>query len=269
MTVTSGLKCIELSGKSLPLGCLSKKLLGSSKWHSTRRYLTWRTQDTPANHLLFRLAASMPRTFAKDCVLWPTPSTGAALCGGTGNFKTLKAMQEAGIISEEERRQLSQGNGGKTNPEMIEWLMGYERKFTEDLIPTPISTDYNGGSSYRAWMPDGWTCSQSVHVEREREREREAQAIRRSASEPDRDHALGETGADERGIHRMDDGIPDWLYSAEHFWDDGEPEDLPRVKDGVPNRVDRIKALGNAIPPQQFYPFYAAIMDEIRKEESV
>lgn len=65
----------------------------------------------------------------------------------------------------------------------------------------------------------------------------------------------------------MDARISGWLDSAEHFWDNGEPEGLKRVKADVSNRSERIKALGNCVVPQQFYPFYAAIMEEIRKEE--
>jgi len=38
-----------------------------------------------------------------------------------------------------------------------------------------------------------------------------------------------------------------------------------RVAHGVPNRVDRLKCLGNAVVPQQFYPFFAAIA-EIEQE---
>ena len=149
MTVTSGRKCYESYGKSLPLGSLVKTCLESSIWHSTRCFLTWKVKDTPRKRLLFRLAVSMPRTEETESAFWPTPSTGAALCGGTGNFKTLQRLAEIGKITEEERRQLSQGNGGKTNPELLEWLMGYERQFTSCLLPTPAARDWKGAPAYR------------------------------------------------------------------------------------------------------------------------
>lgn len=43
------------------------------------------------------------------------------------------------------------------------------------------------------------------------------------------------------------------------FWPT-EP-DVGRVANGVPSRVDRLKCLGNAIVPQQFYPVFKAIAE--------
>ena len=148
MTVTSGQKCSESYEKSGPLGLLVRMCLESSIWHSTRCYLTWKTKDTPHKRLLFRLAVSTPRTAETGSLFWPTPTTGSSLCAGTGSFQMLKRMAEKGMITEEERRQLSQGNGGKTNPELLEWLMGYERAFTQ-LLPTPTASLWKGSKPSR------------------------------------------------------------------------------------------------------------------------
>lgn len=63
--------------------------------------------------------------------MFPTPTTGAGLCGGTGNYQQLKALEEAGEISEEERRSMAAGNGGQLNPAWVEWLMGFPPGWTE------------------------------------------------------------------------------------------------------------------------------------------
>ena len=55
------------------------------------------------------------------------------------------------------------------------------------------------------------------------------------------------------------------IHSAWDNWPD-EPE-LDRVVDGLPDRVDRIKCLGNAVVPQQFYPFFEAIAEIERRNE--
>lgn len=63
--------------------------------------------------------------------LYPTPTTGAGMCGGTGNFQQLKRLKEQGQITEEERRNMSQGNGGQLNPTWVEWLMGFPIGWTD------------------------------------------------------------------------------------------------------------------------------------------
>ena len=141
----------------------------------------------------------------------------------------LQRMVDKGWLTEEEKRQMSSGNCGKINPEWAEWLMGYEQMFTK-LIPTPTATDYRGGDLQRSWVPN----SQIVQVERERETR-----VRRSAENPCGSHSAWEAWPDEPGVGR--------------------------VADGVPNRVDRIKALGNAVVPQQAYPFFFWI-SEIEKQ---
>jgi len=227
MTVTSGRNFSGLFTNCTQLGLLVKMCLESSIWHSTRCFLTWKQKVTKSNVLLFQLAASMPPTKETASLLWPTPSTGASLCGGTGSFKTLKKMAEAGLITEEERRQLSQGNGGKTNPDFVEWLMGYEQKFTE-LIPTPRASDWKGAAPGRCWVPN----SQTVHVERERER---GGPVQEPTVRTSRTHSPWENWPNE--------------------------PDVDRVAYGVPNRVDRLKCLGNAVVPQQFFPIFNAIAE--------
>lgn len=54
----------------------------------------------------------------------------------------------------------------------------------------------------------------------------------------------------------MADGLPGWV---DGYWDI-EP-DIPRVANGVSDREEKLKALGNAAVPLQFYLFYRAIVE--------
>lgn len=68
------------------------------------------------------------------------------------------------------------------------------------------------------------------------------------------EHEPGERRDAEPGVGGVADGLPGRM---DGYWD-AEP-DIPRIIKGVPHRVERLKALGNAVVPQQFYPVFAAI----------
>lgn len=48
---------------------------------------------------------------------------------------------------------------------------------------------------------------------------------------------------------------------GERKWEWPSEPRVGRMVDGIPNWVDRIKCLGNAVVPQQFYPFFKAMAD--------
>lgn len=65
-------------------------------------------------------------------------------------------------------------------------------------------------------------------------------------------------------------GFSAWLdrgMSAPGYWLP-EPEGIPRITIRKQNRVDRLKCLGNAVVPQQFYPVFRAIA-EIERENRI
>ena len=58
------------------------------------------------------------------------------------------------------------------------------------------------------------------------------------------------------------DGLSAWMDGVRAGWADGTWEaEIPRIAANVPDRVSRLKCLGNAVVPQQFYPVFRAIAD--------
>ena len=201
-TVISGQRCYELSESCGLLGCLEKMLLASQIWHSTLCFLTWKTKATKQGRLWFQLAVSVPRTEdtgspSSDAEMWTTPCAADARgTSGGGNCRSLRTDLK-----------------GQPNPDWVEWMMGYERRFTQ-LMPTVTASDsreavigrFAGGGAL-PWQPERTT------------------------------------GADTDGAC--------WTH---------EPG-VDRVVHGLSDRVDRIKCLGNAVVPQQFYPFFKYIYE--------
>jgi hypothetical protein len=66
---------------------------------------------------------------------WPTPRT-KGMCGGSGAWEQLKTNTTI-----EEARLMGAGNGGKLNPDWVEWLMGWPQGWT-DLKPLEMDKSH-------------------------------------------------------------------------------------------------------------------------------
>jgi hypothetical protein len=75
---------------------------------------------------------------------YPTPGT-HGLSNGSGNAGAINKLRERGKITEEERRSMRSGNGGRLNPTWVEWLMGYPLGWTDlNALATPLSLKLPG-----------------------------------------------------------------------------------------------------------------------------
>ena len=159
MTVTSGLKCLELYRNSGPLGSLVRTLLESSIWRSTRCTLTWKIKDTPSRRLLFRLAPLTRRTGGTEYVSWAGNDQRAIYFIPTPRAQNIKTSEKAkrerksspGLVDYIQmfptpKAQNCRGDGkphgnggpsldvvagGALNPDWVEWLMGFPVGWTE------------------------------------------------------------------------------------------------------------------------------------------
>lgn len=155
MTVISGLRCLESSKSSAPLGCLERMLLVSSIWGSTRRYLTWNEKDTPQKRLYYRLVASARGMNAQERLSWalmfPTP-----LASDTGkDAKYLNVyLSENGVFR-------------KVNPNGTKWSLPLSAAV---YYLTPMASDgYRSTLRPESMMkskPNSNLATQMIHLER-------------------------------------------------------------------------------------------------------
>ena len=146
MTVTSGLKCLELYRSSGPLGSLVRMLLASSIWRSTRCTLTWKTKVTPSKRLLFRLVPSTPRTEGTDAPLWPTVRAKEAgayqYSQGRHDKKVLTLTGAARMWPTPTAEPCGMTARTSGRPLEKSTKLGTQVALAEGLIPTPLASDY-------------------------------------------------------------------------------------------------------------------------------
>lgn len=76
------------------------------------------------------------------------------------------------------------------------------------------------------------------------------------------EHVAGGWRAAQPGLGRETDGLSAWLDEVRRGWADGSWEHgVPRITADRKDRANRLKCLGNAAMPQQFYPVFAAIRE--------
>jgi hypothetical protein len=139
MTAISGRRCIELLKLSGQDGSLPRMLLDTPTWASTKCYLTWRAEATPAGRLLFRLVPSMPRTDEIESglwltptpteVMWPTPN--ASDHRDRGNLSNPAIQRRQRIGKQLNLSMVADPTSGSLNPQWVEWLMGFPVGWTD------------------------------------------------------------------------------------------------------------------------------------------
>lgn len=186
ITVTSGLKCSGLYGKSGQLGSLVRMLLESSRWYSPVRRLKWEVRplyseritekeyctdknmlskpfvetlsvkDMPSNRYLFRLVPSERRTEGTEFGLLPTVQTqGLERCNSQGKtefmpLELLPTPMETDIHHAERVAELKKrgAKGLRCRDKGEAGANGLTDWMDfHGLLPTPTASDKNTGTT--------------------------------------------------------------------------------------------------------------------------
>ena len=169
---------------------------------------------------------------------------------GTG-----KPGNSTDVANTESQRQ--QGNG-TIRQQISKTRLGEEESAWSGRAGGTQEQEFERSDSYVSDSDDG---SWLVRGNREFSTAKETGAGRADYERGTKEHESGQWRSTEPGLGGMANGIPDWL---DGYWD-VEP-DIPRIAKGIPNRVGRLKCLGNAVVPQQFYPIFRYIAEIIKNE---
>ena len=89
----------------------------------------WPISGMTQNGQLYQLPRWVPRTSENASLLWPTLSANGM--GNTGSQQMLQSLINVGLLTQDEKRGMSSGNGGRINPAWAEWHMGFPTGWTD------------------------------------------------------------------------------------------------------------------------------------------
>jgi len=254
MSAICGLKCCELSESLRRVGLSVRMYLESCELPPGTWSRTWSAKVMTSRCLILRLRLSERRTDGQGSRLWRTP--GAQDSDGRGTYATEEALRkrlENGhqlLLTDQVKFQGMwptprakencdyQYSAGRKGHKVLT-LSGKAK-----LFPTPTARDYKGANSLEHMTRE------TGHMNHTRQL---ANAVKLYPT-PRAQSATGATGASDTQ-NRQGGG----RFAIRGWWA-AEP-DVGRVAHGVPARVDRLKCLGNAVVPQQFYPIFKAIYE--------
>lgn len=174
----------------------------------------------------------------------------------------LQRLQQHGAPDPRERQPESQGPTGERREALAD---AYGPKQQGSLKHE--NAPGGGRPSDGGPLSDADNRSGTVRRDRELQPAQGAGGSRRNHRGRTPEHGSRERRPAQPGLGRSPDGVSAWMDGVRAGWSDGSWErGIPRIATGVPDRANRLKALGNAVVPAQFYPIFRAIYQTYGKE---
>ena len=188
--------------------------------------------------------ATWPRSaLISGLMLFPRPQRERrinAIAGGASVWPTPTVSDtEGGAVQNVE---LENGSFSRKNAKGVRWGVKLRHAVESRLWPTPTARDYKDGSAESSKnVPTNGLLGRTIH---------EGQNEPKASLNPDWVEWLMGLPCSWTDVNPMpENAYDDWFeeMSAGHWWT--HEHGIPRVEIKIPNRVNRLKALGNGIVP--------------------